>query len=135
MRLRHLSGFLAAGIFAACFLPTDSCACLRPPASALAIGTVTVASGDPAPNAMVAGETWRPPCDVVPPQSFGVSQTTADARGAFRLVVIGVDESLHCVRVTARLGTVATSRIVTVGMRADPREDQLDSVRVELMLP
>ena len=132
-RLTILTALAAAG---ACLFPSEPCACVLPPPAALAVGTVTHLSGNPAPGARVVAESWRPPCDSVPAGFLLASDTAStDAQGAFRLVVIGLQEGNQCARITARLGAAEASRIVAVHTRHDVRLEFLDSVRVDLTLP
>lgn len=135
MRWYHLTRLLATGTVAACLFPPEPCACVLPPPAALAVGTVAFGAGNPAAGAAVVAESWRPPCDAVPPGFLLATDTTTNSQGAFRLVVIGQQEGTQCARITARLGAAEVSRVVTVQTRHDVRLEYLDSVRVDLTLP
>jgi hypothetical protein len=133
--VRHYLPGTIAIVIGSCFLPTDTCACVLAPPSAIVFGTVSSASQSPAPIAALEITAYRPSCGDT---MIDLKQVSSSVGGAYRAEIGGANPGeTVCLRVWARgvFGGPADTA-ASVGTRVRMSTAPLrDSVRVDLQLP
>ena len=121
-------------IFASCIFPTDSCACVLVPPSAIAYGTVVTSNGVAIPGARVVQEMGTgSSCEGLASGVLDVA--TTDVAGAYEGQLGILAESRTCVRLRASAsGFVSATAIGMVEGRATADPAGLDRVRLDFVL-
>ena len=132
--LQRVTLVAVPALVAACIFPTDSCACVLVPPSAIAFGTVVTTGGAPIPGARVVHEVGTgSSCGGTASGALDVATTDADGSYEGQLGIL--PDAAACVRLRATSpGFTSATAIGTVEGKASADPAALARVRFDFVL-
>jgi hypothetical protein len=132
--LQRVTLVAVPALVAACIFPTDSCACVLVPPSAIAFGTVVTTAGAPIPGARVVQEVGTgSSCEGTANGALDVG--TSDADGSYEGQLGILPDARACVRLRASSpGFASVTAIGMVEGKASADPAALERVRFDFVL-